>query len=187
MNLHCICYLKWRESILRIEEKKNWNNSNRKKTSWSKKKFKKNGNWKKYGQKWVWKRSRGNSKYSIDGKTITKFVFNRIWQCLYVIAQYFRSSFLCARCYYIMRFFFSSHWSAFFYSSHVFIHGERFDSGHLWIWALVVNSLWVLLYCCDSAVYCDEMCFTVRTTNKIWMDKIQHRISSFNTQMESDL
>lgn len=55
-----------------------------------------------------------------------KFVFNRIWQCLYVIAQYFRSSFLCVRCYYSMRFFFSSHWSAFFFfSRHSFLFMAR--------------------------------------------------------------
>lgn len=79
-------------------------------------------------------------------------------------------SFVFVRCYYISWRFFSVCVFFFYFVSFLwffslkalvssllvarfFIHGERFDAGRLCIWALSVNSLWILLYCCDSPVY----------------------------------
>lgn len=53
MNLHCICYLKWRESILKIEEKKIEITQTEKKPAKAKKNLRRMEIEKKYGQKWV--------------------------------------------------------------------------------------------------------------------------------------
>lgn len=110
-------------------------------------------------------------------------------------------SFVFVRCYYISWRFFSVcvfyfHFVSFlwffslkalvssFLVARFFIHGERFDAGRLCIWALLVNSLWILLYCCDSPVYEDviRMKYVCDGNNKlkIWMNPNLSIVGSTN-------